>query len=390
MSFEKTKKINILGVTGSVGQCAADVILSAPDCFDVQAVTAGSNAKALAENAIKLKAKTAIIAQESSYDHLKQLLSGTGIEVKCGEQEIVQSCARADLDLVLAATVGFSGLAPILKALEHGVNVAVANKEPLVAAGELVMRSAAKSKAKILPVDSEHNAVFQVFEQRNRDQIDKIILTASGGPFRTVSKEEMDNASVAKALAHPNWSMGRKISIDSASMMNKALEVIEAHYLFDMPPEKIDVLVHPQSVVHSMVSYVDGSILAQMGASDMRTPVAYALAWPERMESPGAKLDFSKMKDLSFEQPDHQKFPALNFAYECLRRGQSACVVFNAANEVAVEAFLQEKIKFGQIVNTVEAMLAYFNGQNVQKSLKTLEEIQDLDKTVRRKTAESF
>lgn len=379
------KSISILGVTGSVGQCAQDIILSAPDRFDVRVVTAGRNAEKLAVAAKRLRAKKAVIADEAQEGTLGDLLAGTGIEVYAGMEAVIES-AGEEVDLVLAAIVGIAGMRPIFKALSRGINVAVANKEPLVAAGPLVMAAARKSGAQILPVDSEHNAIFQVFEERNRAQIDRIILTASGGPFLNLSAEEMAAATPEQAVAHPNWSMGRKISVDSASMMNKALEIIEAHYLFDMPPEKIEVLVHPQSAIHSMVSYTDGSILAQMGASDMRTPVAYALAWPERMESCGEKLDLAKMRSLTFQAPDFEKFPALGYAYKCLEKGQAACVILNAANEVAVAEFLERKIRFSDITGCIGHALARYEENMPVSALKTVEDIEELDNTVRAMT----
>ncbi|MCB1782892.1 MAG: 1-deoxy-D-xylulose-5-phosphate reductoisomerase [Alphaproteobacteria bacterium] len=376
------KKITILGATGSVGRAAQDIIKSAPERFDVQVVTAGTNAKSLAQAAKQLDARKAVIADENKLAELKELLSDTNIETAAGTNAISE-CAGEPADLVLAAIVGLAGLRPILNALEAGINIAVANKEPLVAAGQLVTELAKKTGAKILPVDSEHNAIFQVFEEQNRAEIEKIILTASGGPFRESTKEQMAKATPAEALAHPNWTMGRKISIDSATMVNKALEVIEAHYLFNMPAEKIEVLIHPQSIVHSMVSYTDGSVLAQMGASDMRTPVTYALGWPERMEGCGDKLDFTKIKSLTFSAPDLDKFPSLSYAYEALEKGQAACITLNAANEVAVDAFLNEKISFPQITECIRYALDNIPRASHSEKELGIEDIEALDRTVR-------
>lgn len=376
------KKISILGVTGSVGKSASDVILSAPDKFDVQVVTAGSNAQKLAKDAIKLQAKKAVIADEDKYEELKSLLQGTNIEAHAGHKAI-ENLAAEPCDLVLAAIVGFAGLRPILSALEKGVNVAIANKEPLVAAGELVMETAKKSGAKILPVDSEHNAIFQCFEESNRQAIDKIILTASGGPFLDWDIEEIKTATVEQAIAHPNWDMGQKISVDSATMMNKALEVIEAHYLFDMPADKIDVVIHSQSVIHSLVSYIDGSILAQMGASDMRTPVAYALGWPERIKTPGKALDIKTLSELTFLQPDLDKFPAIRLAYKALEKGAYAQIALNAANERAVELFLEEQISFGKIIDIIEKTFSWAEKDAKNKDIKTVEEIEEFNNNVR-------
>ncbi|MCC7305206.1 MAG: 1-deoxy-D-xylulose-5-phosphate reductoisomerase, partial [Alphaproteobacteria bacterium] len=342
------KSVNILGVTGSVGGAAADVILSAPENFDVRVVTAHSNAGKLADLAVKLKAKKAVIADRKNFSELRERLRTTGIEAAAGLEE-----AQIPADLTIAAIVGMAGLRPVMAAVKNSKCVAIANKEPLVAAGPLIMAEVKKYGTTILPVDSEHNAVFQVFENENRNSIEKIILTASGGPFRTWTAQEMERATPEQALAHPNWSMGPKISIDSATMMNKALEVIEAHYLFGMPPEKIEVLVHPQSVVHSMVEYKDGSILAQMAASDMRTPLAHVLAWPQRMQTPGQRLDLVKLKRLDFDLPDLQRFPLLKMAWRALEAGPSACISLNAANELAVEAFLQGKTGFHGIINLI-------------------------------------
>ncbi len=376
------KKISILGVTGSVGQNTMEVILSAPDKFDVYAITANENIELLASSAIKLKAKKAVIANPSLENDLIKLLYAHDIEVLSGSKNI-ESIAGEPVDLIMAAIMGFAGLRPIVRALEQGINVAIANKEPLVAAGKYIMDLAKEHGAKILPVDSEHNAIFQVFEEHNRTAIDKIILTASGGPFLNWSKQDIDKATPEQAIAHPNWVMGKKISVDSASMMNKALEIIEAHYLFDMPASKIDVLVHPQSAIHSMVSYVDGSILSQMGASDMRTPIAYALAYPQRIDSAGAKLDLTKLTELTFQQPDFDKFPALSYAYKCLELGQSACITLNAANEVAVDLFLSNKISFAEITKIIAYAVDELYPTFKIKSLKTIEDIEELDNTVR-------
>jgi len=372
------KTITILGATGSVGRSTADVILGDPDRYDVQAVTAYGKAAELAQIARTLKAKRAVVADPAAWPALKEALAGTSIEASAGPDAMLEAAAMP-ADTVMAAIVGMAGLLPVLQAVEQGRCVAIANKEPLVAAGRLVMEAAVRSGATILPVDSEHNAVFQVFEQDNRDAVERIILTASGGPFRTWSMEQMCAATPEQAVAHPNWSMGAKISVDSATMMNKALEVIEAHRLFGLSAAKIDVLVHPQSVVHSMVEYADGSILAQLGAADMRTPVAYALGYPQRIKSPGKRLDLAALSTLQFFQPDHERFPALRLAYRCLEEGDSACIAFNAANEIAVQAFLDRRLLFTGIVDTVAAMLDL----NCGGAPKTLEEILAIDQTVR-------
>jgi 1-deoxy-D-xylulose-5-phosphate reductoisomerase len=374
------KTVSILGATGSVGRSTADVILSQPEAFKVHAVTANSNADALAELAIKLKAQKAVVADDKAFPALKEALAGTNIKALSGPDQIEQAAADP-ADIVMAGIVGMAGLMPVLRALEQGTHVAIANKEPLVAAGALVMEMARKHGATILPVDSEHNAVFQVFEAEHKQSIERIILTASGGPFRTWTAEQMAQATPQQAVAHPNWSMGAKISVDSATMMNKALEVIEAHYLFGLPPEKIDVIVHPQSTVHSMVEYNDGSVLAQLGAPDMRTPIAYALAWPERMATPGRRLDWKALRHLDFEPADAARFPAIAMAYDALRSGPWACAALNAANEIAVAAFLAGRIGFTDIVEVSRRVLA-----DIQPlPLPGLEDIIAFDASVRRR-----
>ncbi len=381
----KPKSITILGVTGSVGLSTVDVILSCPERFCVHGITANRNAEDLARLAVALKARKAVISDESLGPVLEGLLEGTAIEALSGEAAIEALC-REHVDLVMAAIMGFAGLKPIMAALGQGINVAIANKEPLVAAGAQIMALARQNNAQILPVDSEHNAIFQVFEEHNRGAIDKIILTASGGPFLNWAESDIRAATPEQACLHPNWSMGRKISVDSASMMNKALEVIEAHYLFGLPAERIDVLIHPQSVVHSMVSYLDGSVLAQMGASDMRIPIASALAWPDRMDSLGQGLDFTKLGALSFLPADEQRFPALSLAYTCLQLGQYACIALNAANEVAVDEFLSGRMCFGDIIECVQFAVVTIAPDYAKKELKTVEDIIELDTIVRAKT----
>lgn len=375
------KTVSILGSTGSIGRSTVDLILSQPQDFEVQVITAQSNVDLLAQQARQLSARRAVIGDESLCEALKEKLAGTKIEVAGGRAAIIEAGAYP-AQCIVAAIVGMAGLEPLMKALTQGSSVAIANKEPLVAAGSLVMATAKKYGTTILPVDSEHNAIFQVFEAENKSAIERLVLTASGGPFRTWTKEQIARATPAQAVAHPNWSMGAKISVDSASMMNKALEVIEAHYLFEMPPEKIDVLVHPQSIIHSMVEYADGSFLAQLGAPDMKTPIACALAWPQRMPTSGARLDLTQMRRLDFEPMDHDKFPLLGIAYECLKTGQGACLTFNAANEVAVAAFLSERIGFSDIYNVVSTALENTENHNLQR----LEDILLLDHTVRQQS----
>jgi 1-deoxy-D-xylulose-5-phosphate reductoisomerase len=352
------RTVSILGSTGSVGQSTVDLVGSAPDRFKVKALTAHRNASLLIQQARLLKPDIVAIADGNFYTDVKEGLAGEPIEILSGSEGVIE-VARQKVDWTMAAIVGFAGLKPVLEAIRHSGIVAIANKEPLVAAGSLVMREAQACGTKILPVDSEHNAIFQVFDQENRGSIERLILTASGGPFRSWSVEQMKAATPEQAVAHPNWSMGAKISVDSATMMNKGLEVIEAHHLFGMPADKIDVLIHPQSVIHSMVEYSDGSVLAQLGAPDMRTPIAYALAWPERMATTGQRLDLARMRQLDFSEPDFKKFPALALAYDCLKAGAASCVALNAANEIAVQAFLDRKIGFSDITRIINSTLEH-------------------------------
>lgn len=348
------KTVSILGSTGSVGKSTVDLVASAPDQFKVKVLTAFRNVDLLIEQAKQLKPEIVAIADEALCAQVKAALPGIKV---LGSASGVEEAASTKVDVTMAAIVGMAGLKPVLHAIRNSKAVAIANKEPLVSAGEFLLGEAKIHNTAILPVDSEHNAIFQVFEEENRKSIDRIVLTASGGPFRTWDEAKINAATPEQAVAHPNWSMGAKISVDSASMMNKGLEVIEAHHLFAMPADKIDVLLHPQSVIHSMVEYSDGSVLAQLGAPDMRTPIAYALAYPERMQTTGQRLDLTKLSQLDFGQPDFKKFPCLTMAYEALRAGQASCIALNAANEVAVEAFLNRKIGFGDIARLVRAIL---------------------------------
>ncbi len=372
------RTLTILGSTGSVGTATLDVVRANAGAFSILALTAHKNVGALAKQAIEFKAKLAVIGDEALYNDLQDALSGTGIEVAAGRKAIIDAASRT-ADCTMAAIVGMAGLEPILAAINNGKHVAIANKEPLVAAGSIVLAAAQKSGATLLPVDSEHNAIFQVFEQQNRAAIKRIILTASGGPFREWTLEQMEAATPAQAVKHPNWSMGVKISVDSATMMNKALEVIEAHHLFALPPEQIDVVLHPQSIVHSMVEYADGSVLAQMGASDMRVPIAHALGWPERLNNAAERLDFTKISALTFDAVDHRRFPAINLAYDCLRAGPAACIAFNAANEVAVESFLAGRCGFTGIFETVRRMME----EAGQEDISGLQSVLAFDQKVR-------
>jgi 1-deoxy-D-xylulose-5-phosphate reductoisomerase len=350
------KKIAILGATGSVGKSTLDLVERSADRFEVTSVTAATNAEALAEIARRTKAKLAVIADETRARELRELLVGTSCKVEAG-QAALREAATDEADLVIAAIVGCAGLKPVMAAVEAGKTIALANKEALVTAGALMINAASAANATLLPVDSEHNAIFQCLAGSRKEDVSRIILTASGGPFRTASVESIAAATPAQAVAHPNWSMGAKISVDSATLMNKGLELIEAHYLFGLPSEQIDILIHPQSVIHSMVEFVDGSILAQLGSPDMRIPIAYALAWPQRLETPAQRLDLAAIRQLDFEAPDSKRFPALRLAREALEEGGAAPIVLNAANEVAVASFLKGSVHFPEIAKIVEEAL---------------------------------
>jgi len=348
--------VTILGSTGSVGQSTVDLIARAPDCYRVEALVAGNSVEALAEQARRLHARVAVVANPQRYRALKDALAGTSIEAAAGPDAVIEAAGRP-AEWVMAAVVGFAGLAPVLAAARRGALIALANKEALVCAGQLLIDAIRGSGGVLLPVDSEHNAIFQVFDSEQRAAIDKLVLTASGGPFRNWSLADMAEATREQALAHPNWDMGAKITIDSATMMNKGLELIEAHLLFGLPGEQIDIVVHPQSVIHSMVAYRDGSVLAQMGTPDMRIPISHTLGWPARIEGPAARLDFATLAPLTFERPDSGRFPSLRLAREALVLGGSAPIVLNAANEVAVAAFLAGRIGFLDIARVVEDVM---------------------------------
>ena len=351
------RKIAILGATGSVGKSTLDLVERNPERFDVEAVTAATNAEALAQVVRRVGARLAVVSDKSRYSDLAELLVGTNCRVAAGEEALIEA-SSGDVELVIAAIVGCAGLRPVMAAVESGKTVALANKEALVTAGALMTDAASASGATLLPVDSEHNAIFQCLAGNRAEDVAKITLTASGGPFRTASADVIGAATPAQAIAHPNWSMGAKISVDSATLMNKGLELIEAHYLFGLPSSKLDVVIHPQSVVHSMVEFVDGSVLAQLGSPDMRVPIAYALAWPERMETPAQRLDLTMIGRLDFEAPDLERFPALRLARESLEAGGAAPIVLNAANEVAVASFLAGYIRFPDIAALVQEALS--------------------------------
>jgi 1-deoxy-D-xylulose-5-phosphate reductoisomerase len=355
------RRIAILGSTGSIGVSTLSVIAHArelygPDALPVEALTAQSNVDALIEQARAAKPAFAAIGDESLYGRLKDGLAGTGVEVGAGRQAMIDAAARPS-DTVMVAIVGAAAIEPALAAIARGVTVALANKECVVAAGTVFHDAIARSGASVIPVDSEHNAVFQVLNGGDAGDVERVTLTASGGPFREWSLERMRAATPKQAVAHPNWAMGAKISVDSASLMNKGLELIEAHFLFALSPERLAVIVHPQSVVHCLVSYADGSTLAHLSAPDMRTPIAHALAWPRRIASPSRRLDLAAVGQLTFEAADHQRFRCLAIALDCLRMGGLAPTVLNAANEIAVQAFLEDRIGFLDIPRVVEETL---------------------------------
>ncbi len=350
------KTISILGATGSIGTSTLDLVNRTPEKFEVVALTAHSDVAGLASAARISNARHAVIGRADLYDQLKVALSGSGISVAAGP-EAVCAAAREPADWTMAAIVGCAGLAPTIAAIEGGATVALANKEALVSAGDLMLATARKHDATILPTDSEHNAIFQCLDRSAPEGVRRIILTASGGPFRNSSADEIDCATPEQALKHPSWTMGAKITIDSATLFNKGLELIEASYLFDMPSDRLDIIVHPQSVIHSMVEYRDGSVLAQMGSPDMRTPIAHCLAWPARMETPVARLDLAGIGKLEFEAPDAKRFPALRLCRDALLAGAPSPAILNAANEIAVAAFLDRRIAFGEIARIVECVL---------------------------------
>lgn len=373
-----TRRVTILGATGSVGTSTLDIVERHAERFSVEALTAASNAEGLAVAARRVGAKLAVIADEARYADLKEGLAGSGCEVAAGE-EALEAAAAGDADVVMAAIVGCAGMKPVMAAVDAGKTVALANKEAMVSAGALMTRAAERSGAVILPVDSEHNAIFQCLGSRTCDGVARLVLTASGGPFRTWTADRMVAATRTEAVAHPNWSMGAKISVDSATMMNKGLELIEAHHLFGLPSNRIDILVHPQSVIHSMVEFVDGSVIAQLGSPDMRIPIAHALAYPERVETGATRLDLAAIANLSFEPTDEGRFPALRLARAALEAGGSAPIILNAANEIAVEAFLAGRLGFGAIASEVECALARHGAAEPQ----TIADVIDIDREVR-------
>ena len=356
--MKQLKRIAILGSTGSIGKQTLEVISQYPERFKVDILIAGSKVDALIQQSIKWRPSMAIIADESKYHKLKEALEPLDITTACGSEAICEAMERDTFDCVVTATVGYSGLAPTLRAIAAGKEIALANKETLVVAGEIVNAALQNSNSRLLPVDSEHSAIYQCLVGEQIEDVRRLIITASGGPFRKLSAEEIANVTVTDALNHPNWSMGAKITIDSATMMNKAFEIIEARWLFNIPGEKITPIVHPQSIVHSMVEFVDGSVKAQLGVPDMRLPIRYALGDASRMETNDSPLCFEKYSQLTFETPDIKRFPALGLGHYALDKGGNTACIINAANEIAVEAFLQGKITFPNIYGLIEETLS--------------------------------
>lgn len=377
------RRISILGATGSIGENTLDLIARTPDAFEVVALTAQSNAARLAQLAKTHRAKIAVIGDPSRYLELKEALAGSGIDAAAGEAALEEAGA-VPADCIMAAIVGAAGLKPTFAAARQGTRVLLANKECLVSAGEVFLAEVRRSGAELVPVDSEHSAALQALAGAARQSVEKIVLTASGGPFRSWPLERLRSATPAEALKHPNWSMGAKITIDSATLMNKGLEIIEAYHLFPVAPSQLEAVVHPQSIVHCLVHYVDGSVLAQMGSPDMRTPISLALAWPMRMAAPTERLDLVRIGQLTFEPVDGARFPALGIAKQALTRGDSAPALLNAANEVAVEAFLDQRLGFLDIAVSVERTLERAESQGAISKLATLGDVLDADREGRR------
>lgn len=376
--YTEKKRISVLGATGSVGLSTLDLVRRNLNKFSVISLTAYSKVEELAALSIEFDAELAVIGDETKLATLRGLLAGTGIEAAGGETGLIEAADR-EAEVVMAAIVGAAGLRPTMAAVRRGATVALANKECLVCAGDLLMQEVKTHGATLLPVDSEHNAIFQVFEVERASSVERVILTASGGPFRGRSYNSLKSVTPAEAVAHPNWDMGAKISVDSATMMNKGLEVIEAFHLFPIEKSQIEVLVHPQSVVHSMVEYADGSVLAQLGSPDMRTPIAYSLAWPERMSAPVKRLSLAETGSLTFEEVDLEAFRCLSLARDALEAGGAAPAILNAANEVAVASFLSEKLRFVDIPSVVSDTLAVCD----IKAPQSLSNVFEIDKIAR-------
>ncbi len=379
------KNIAIFGSTGSIGRQTLDIIENNPDKFKTYAISGNNNYKLIINQAKKFKPKYVVITNEKYYSEVKKELSTTGIKILSGYNEILNLISDNAIDIVVMALVGYSGMLPTLKAVENNKTIALANKESLVVAGQIIMQKLKESKASLIPVDSEHSAIFQCLTGEDYNNIEKIYLTASGGPFRNYSWEQLSNVTRHQALQHPNWDMGGKITIDSATMFNKGLEMIEAKWLFNLAPSQIDVIVHPQSIIHSIVQFIDGSMKAQMGLPDMRTPIQYALTYPERIYSPFRRFSFLDYNTLNFEYPDYKVFRSLKIAIDVMNEGGNKPCILNAANEEAVYAFLNDKIKFTDIFIVVEEMLNIFD----YKQITDIQQLIDCDSLVRQK-AESF
>ncbi|ACB93951.1 1-deoxy-D-xylulose-5-phosphate reductoisomerase [Beijerinckia indica] len=384
-----SRSIVILGATGSIGQSTAAIISGAKGAFTVAAVAGGRDPQALAKVARELGASFAALADPAGYKDLKEALSGTGIEAAAGPDSVVEAALHPS-DMVMGAIAGTAGVAPTYAALSAGRTVALANKECLVCAGPAFMRQAAAMGTRLLPVDSEHNAIFQAMNDANLDSIEMITLTASGGPFRTWTAEEIAKATPEQALNHPNWSMGPKITVDSAGLMNKGLEVIEAHYLFGIEAARLDVLVHPQSVVHGLVHFTDGSVTAGMAAPDMKVPIAHCLSYPERINTAARRLDLAGVGSLTFERPDFERFPALRVALDALRAGQGLPTILNAANEIAVEAFLDKRISFHAIARLVEQACEQAQADGIARDPESVTEALEMDQLIRERTRASL
>ncbi|MCG9097750.1 1-deoxy-D-xylulose-5-phosphate reductoisomerase [Laribacter hongkongensis] len=379
------QRITVLGATGTIGVNTLDVIARHPERFSVFALTGHRQVDRLAGQCRQFRPQVAVVADAAAAGELARQLSGMNVEILHGEAALVAVAASGSVDAVMSAIVGAAGLAPTMAAVRAGKQVYLANKESLVVAGRLMMEAVAASGSRLLPIDSEHNAIFQSLPadfsgDLDASGVERIVLTASGGPFRGWSAQQLAHVTPEQAVAHPNWVMGRKISVDSASLMNKGLEVIEARWLFNAPPGRIEVIVHPQSVIHSMVRYRDGSVVAQLGVPDMRTPIAHALAWPERMDAGVPALDFSLLGGLTFEKPDQEHFPCLGLAFDALREGGDQPAVLNAANEVAVAAFLEKRLAFMDIPRLVQKAMHQFAG----RASNSIEELLELDAEVRR------
>jgi 1-deoxy-D-xylulose-5-phosphate reductoisomerase len=377
---KKMKKIAVLGSTGSIGQNTLEVVRRFPDKLRVEVLAAGQNLSLLKQQVEEFQPKAVAVKAEEDARKLRQAVKKTGLKVYAGEKGLEEVVCFPEIDLVVSAITGVAGLKPTLKALEQGIDVALANKESMVVAGPFLKKVAAKKRARIIPVDSEHSGIFQCLNGRPLKSVRKVYLTASGGPFLRVPMEELAQKSQAEALAHPRWKMGKKVSIDSATLMNKGLELIEARFLFDLRPEQLDVLIHPQSIVHAVVEFRDGSCLAQLSQTDMKIPIQYALSYPERWEAPGNFLDLSEVKNLEFLRVEEARFPLLALARRALEIGLSLPVVLNAANEVAVEAFLEDNIYFGQIYEVVEYCLM----RHSPREINTLDEVLDIDRETRK------